>query len=633
MKAKFPETKRKRIILIYSLAIVLPGILMGVMAYQGILNDQARREKENRKQLSGIAEDFFYAMDSLLAAELNGINKGDSKSVEFPDYIRLAFIQTDKPDIELIHHHLNYITDSIESSFSDQEDLSLMSLLAKARNYKKNRQFQDALNTWKTIEKEFSNFLISNKIPAILVSQLEQIKILQHEKNEGKTAEALKIIYNTLLDPPVTYEASQYRFFLEELDNLQIPLDYEIQILKDSVIRRGEETDFLIRMISERDPVFLLNKQDPAWPGINKFPLENGSIQSLYLSIDQLNKQRLGCLIDIKPFVKAKTELIQSDLDPESYLDWQISDSINQDYTAFPFSEYYPKMFLNLKSKNPGFFSSSGTKGQGLYILIFVFIAGLMILGLVFTIYTINHELKLNRLKSDFISNVSHELKSPLTSIRHLTDLLDKDRVKNDNQKKKYYSTMLEQTEHLSYLIDNILDFSRLEDHRKKFRFQNVDYEALLSKWIGGFTQRLDQRGIELTRDIPDNLPDVRLDPDAIQQVVQNLLDNAIKYSGDGSKIEIKVSLDGKNLITSIQDHGIGISKKDQEKIFDRFYRCEESHELGIKGSGIGLTIVQRVVAAHNGSIKLISAPGKGSNFTVTLPVNQDLNYEENSTG
>jgi hypothetical protein len=133
VKPKYPETKRKRIILLYSLAIVLPGILMGIMAYQGILNDQARRAQESHDRLSGTSEDFFYALDSIMVAELNAVNPEDLESSDYPPYIRLAFLQTDKPDLHLIHHHLIYIPDSIDGSLSDQGDQILLNLITQAR--------------------------------------------------------------------------------------------------------------------------------------------------------------------------------------------------------------------------------------------------------------------------------------------------------------------------------------------------------------------------------------------------------------------------------------------------------------------------------------------------------------------
>ncbi len=603
------------------------------MAYQGILNDQARRAQESHDRLSGTSEDFFYALDSIMVAELNAVNPEDLESSDYPPYIRLAFLQTDKPDLHLIHHHLIYIPDSIDGSLSDQGDQILLNLITQARMAKMRKQEEEACNTWQIIEEKYADQLLNNKIPLKLVSLLEQIKILSESDDIEAVNKVAERFYSYLLYPSVAYEASQFRFFWNEVDQMDLSLYPEVDSIRKLVEQKAEEANFLLRMISDRDPVFLQSKQDPAWPGIYKFPLNKDSLQSLYLSIEKPNNQRVGCLIDVIPFIDAQVGNVMAQLDPDQNLSWEVSDTVKSEYSSFTFSAYYPDLILNLKENELSFLNDLSARGQGLYILLFAFIAGLMILGLVFTIYTLNHELKLNRLKSDFISNVSHELKSPLTSIRHLTDLLHTNRVKTEEQKKKYYATMLDQTEHLSYLIDNILDFSRLEDHRKKFRFEQEDYSKLIDKWMSGFKDRLTKAGITLKIDLPDKLPKITIDANAMQQVIQNLMDNAIKYSGQGKEIEIKVWLSGKEVMTSIRDRGLGISKKDQDKIYDRFYRCEESQELGIKGSGIGLTIVQRLVAAHRGRISLESSPGKGSTFTIVVPIKQHEAYEKNSIG
>jgi signal transduction histidine kinase len=633
VKPRYPETKRKRIILIYTLAIVLPGILMGIMAYQGLLNEQASRDQERHEHLTGFSERFFYSIDSLLVAELNGLESGNPETREYPDYIRLAFLQTEKPDLDLIHHHLLFIPDSVESTFSDTFDVSLLDLLAKARNYKNLNQLEEAFEVWKTIGGNYSEYLIDNKTPVHLVVQLEQIKIHAQSDDTEKLQQAINLMYTRLLNPTIRFEASQFRFFMAELKDIESTIHLDPNVIREKLEKKAAECYYLIKIISERDPVFFQSKKDPAWPGINKFSVEKDSIRSQYLSIEKPNNHRLGCLIDAIPFIEKCAPAVISLLNPEGNLSWEISDSTKTDYSSFMFSDDYPDLILNVKENEISFMNSLLARGKGLYILIFVFIAGLMLVGLIFTIFSLNNELKLNRLKSDFISNVSHELKSPLTSMRHLTDLLDKDRVSSEEQRKKYYSTMLEQTKHLSYLIDNILDFSRLEDDRKNYQFRDTDYLAELSTWIEVFQDRNKNHAVKITQQFPDNLPSINIDQDAMQQVIFNLLDNAVKYDGDSRRIDVWVEQKGKEIITCVKDYGMGISKKEQERIFDRFYRSEEILDKGIRGSGIGLTIVKRIVEAHHGSINLESEPGKGSTFCVHLPVNPKADDEKNSIG
>ena len=244
-----------------------------------------------------------------------------------------------------------------------------------------------------------------------------------------------------------------------------------------------------------------------------------------------------------------------------------------------------------------------------------------MVLGFVFTIYTLNGELRLNKLKSEFISNVSHELKSPLTSIRMMTEMLHHKRVPTAERKSEYYSAMLEDCEHLSHLIDNILDFSRIDEDRKKYSFIDLDLDKLILKFLESFRKRLLESGFDIRYSCPETVPVIQADKDAIIQVFYNLIDNAIKFSGKSKRINIKLFTKNDELLLCIKDYGIGISAKDQEKIFDRFYRCNDPQQMGIKGSGIGLTIVKKIIETHKGYLTLESIPGRGSTFCIHLPI------------
>lgn len=320
------------------------------------------------------------------------------------------------------------------------------------------------------------------------------------------------------------------------------------------------------------------------------------------------------------------------ELDPDPSLNLKIEDnnrslvfsriiSSDNGYLTFPFPENLPKWKLLLSENKPGFMATLFKAGSGIYLLIFVLIALFMLLGFIFILYTLNVEFRLNKMKSEFISNVSHELKSPLTSIRMMTEMLHNNRVETEERKSAYYSAMLEESEHLSHLIDNILDFSRMEDDRRKYNFIDLDLNELIEKFIESIRERLSESGFDIRYSRPDEVQQIKADKDAILQVIYNLVDNAIKFSGTSRQIDIDLVPGGDELQLCVKDYGIGIPGKDLEKIFDRFYRSEQPHLLGIKGSGIGLTIVKKITEAHNGRLTIESSPGKGSTFCVHLPV------------
>ncbi len=213
--------------------------------------------------------------------------------------------------------------------------------------------------------------------------------------------------------------------------------------------------------------------------------------QQCIISGNKNNGTQTGMVIDFPVFLKSISEELIRKLDPGSSINIKIEDNngklvfskVLKEETvilSFLFPENLPRYKLLLSENRPGFMATLFKAGSGIYLLIFILIALFMLLGFAFTIYTLNVELRLNKLKSEFISNVSHELKSPLTSIRMMTEMLHHNRVETEERKSAYYSAMLEESERLSHLIDNILDFSRMDDERKKYDFTDLDLDELL---------------------------------------------------------------------------------------------------------------------------------------------------------
>ena len=190
-------------------------------------------------------------------------------------------------------------------------------------------------------------------------------------------------------------------------------------------------------------------------------------------------------------------------------------------------------------------------------------------------------------------------------------------------KQQKYYTTLLQQSERLSHLIDNILDFSKMEEGQKIFRFEIADIIPVVKDIVESFQEHIADERFHISLTIPEPLPDVVFDREAIEQVMHNLIDNAFKYSGESKTIEVQLFHTGRKIDITVRDYGVGIRKEDQDKIFSRFYRAGEELTQTVKGSGIGLTIVKQIVEAHQGGITVESSPGKGSIFTVTLPVSQ----------
>jgi signal transduction histidine kinase len=280
-----------------------------------------------------------------------------------------------------------------------------------------------------------------------------------------------------------------------------------------------------------------------------------------------------------------------------------------------------PDWTLEFYQAEPKIFDAFLTSRRGVYFYMFILIAGILIFGLILTIRSLTREMELSRMKSDFVSTVSHEFKSPLTSIRQIAEMLHAGRVPSEKRRQKYYDVLLEQSERLSLLTENILSFAKMEEGKREFVFEKVDLTTLLQNIVSATQDRLGSAGIRLEAEIEESLSPLLADSSALTQAVNNLIDNAVKYSGESKKVIVRAFNEERSVVIQVVDFGLGIQKDDMDKIFDRFYRGGDELTRTVKGSGLGLTLVKQIVEAHRGSIQVESEPGKGSVFTMKLPL------------
>jgi len=229
-----------------------------------------------------------------------------------------------------------------------------------------------------------------------------------------------------------------------------------------------------------------------------------------------------------------------------------------------------------------------------------------------------------NRMKSNFVSSVSHELRAPIASIRLMAERLRAGRVVEDEKRSEYFGFIEQESRRLATLVENVLDFSRIEDGRKTYKFEETDITQLAEDTTKLMQPYAAEHQVTLTSEL--KAPDYHLSIDAteIQQALINLIDNAIKYSPEGESVTVGLENgNAERLSLWVQDHGQGIALEEQAKIFQRFYRIGSELERETQGVGIGLAIVRHTVEAHAGEIRLDSRPGKGSRFTLELPLHR----------
>jgi signal transduction histidine kinase len=254
-------------------------------------------------------------------------------------------------------------------------------------------------------------------------------------------------------------------------------------------------------------------------------------------------------------------------------------------------------------------------------VLLGVFYLALAV-GIIYTARALYHEARLSRLKTDFVSLVSHELRTPLTSIRMFIETLALGRVKEEAQIKEILAMLSRETERLSAMIERVLDWSRIESGRKSYRRERWHPRDVVSAAVEAFrAQRLNE-ALDLTCQVPEALPAVQVDRDAVAGALLNLLQNAYKYSGQGQdrRISVRARQEPRRVAIDVEDNGMGIAPRDRKRIFDRFYRVDNLLTRKTEGTGLGLAIARRIVEAHGGSIAVQSDVGKGSTFTIRLP-------------
>ena len=247
----------------------------------------------------------------------------------------------------------------------------------------------------------------------------------------------------------------------------------------------------------------------------------------------------------------------------------------------------------------------------------------LLMAGGVFLAYrNVTRELQLAKLKSDFVSNVSHELRTPLALIRLYAETLELGRISSSGKQHEYHEIIRKESERLTALINNILDFSRIEAGKKEYTFRETDLADLVRSTLESYRYEIEQNGFRFEQQIDNDLPPMKVDREAIARSLLNLVNNAVKYSATEKYLGVRLYRTNGSLNLEVADHGIGIPANEQGKIFEKFYRICDPLVHTTKGSGLGLSLVQHIVQAHGGAIAVESTPGKGSKFTIKLPVN-----------
>jgi len=337
---------------------------------------------------------------------------------------------------------------------------------------------------------------------------------------------------------------------------------------------------------------------------------------------------RLFLVFDKAHLTQCLARLIRQDL-PESlvfrFVDekGQADHDLDPDATilgTYPVGAFLSSWGIDIFLRGDSLFDEAARRQQAIYIWTGTLVIVLILLAAGLATQMIHRQIRLNRLKNDFIATVTHELKTPLASMRVLVDTLIEGRTRDSQQAADYLHLIAKENVRLTGLIDNFLTFSRMERNKQAFAVAPTDTAAIVHDATEAVRTRFGMAECRFEMDVEEGLPPALADHEAMVTVLVNLLDNAYKYTGDRKEISLRVRADGPWICFSVTDNGVGIPRRSIRRIFDKFYQVDQTLSRKAGGCGLGLAIVKFIVDAHRGQIAVDSRVGQGSTFTVRLP-------------
>ncbi len=343
-----------------------------------------------------------------------------------------------------------------------------------------------------------------------------------------------------------------------------------------------------------------------------------------FIAWELLPGQLERAISDFIDSVELENDSLSLSVVPRNELSWQINPGQSVETVGFVpvHQSLLPSRYVVLRIDADRQFYKDSTLLSSIFIIIAVLCVPIVASATLMVVHMILREASEARKKVDFVSNVTHELKTPLTSIRMFVETLKLGRVKDQKQVNACLDVIMSETERLGALIDHVLSFSKVENQVKKYNMQPNNLSQVAKDTVALFKAQIPAQHRDGVRiKILPGVPSLAMfDKDAVREVLLNLLSNAVKYSGEEKSVVVQVGADQRDLWFSVQDKGIGIDPEDQPRVFEKFFRVDEALTRKVDGTGLGLAICKEIVQAHRGKISLISARGHGSQFTVAIP-------------
>ncbi len=664
-------TKGSKLILIFILTVVILGSILVYLSINNISNYKELTEKKISEQERTIAERF--SLDFQREIEVLIVTFEDLKQKDPPINIRLFKNIDTIPGIKqaiIIDENGAFLWPRfVYANFAPKKETPSLSYLEKIRIAEKN---EFIVRDFKSAEVNYLSALGAARYKSDSVHVLNAVsrlyvKMNQDEKSFNSYAKILSEFTDTYnvsgfpytyfsvnqllkINDPTKNEDLQKLFesFLIDLSDGKILLNYSTLDLLAGItewisqFEKNEgiiEIEELIQHVS--DYITLINNYNqPIAEIINKENYDSGEIiigdyhllkpaSGIKDEVLLLNKNVLnpaGFTINLEELfeiVKQKQHQNQTKLKYQLEL-FRIDGRnhfLNNDLINYSeFSPYFNEYRIKISLKNAHIVEENVFKRKMIYGIGFILLLGVMSLGLVLLVQNIKREKQMEHLRSDFVSNVTHELKTPLTSIYMFAESIFLGRATSDKILKKYSNIIIKESENLQRMINNILEFSRKENDKLKYEIQNYNLSEIVNSTLEEMNYWIEINEFNVELEIQQNI-NAKINPKGIKQALSNLISNAIKYSEKKKKLIIRLIKKGTIALIEVEDFGTGIPEDKLELIFEKFYRVNSQENETTSGTGLGLTVTKDIIEAQNGKLLVKSTLGKGSKFTIVLNI------------
>jgi len=517
----------------------------------------------------------------------------------------------------------------------------------------KQKKFKQAVNTYQSIIADYPDLLTESGRPLELVSRMEMLDAFRLDKNYESFLREFLNTYDLLEQNIWPLDGEQIKMYASMLKNLidEVVSENPTKDIPDNFktavedIQNSIDEKLKIWQMAEvvRQNILIGIREKPEniksdSPQVQKSTVqfENNEVLVLFVPLSKSDSRQydefLGSLFRIGDMAKTIDALVTENcpMDISAIFRSTLSDKIVFGDKSLAekrpiITEFFPENFPPWKVEL--YQSDEDGSGFSLHknIFFWTILALLFILffGSGLIIRTIIQDVNLLNLKSDFIASVSHEFKTPLTSMGAILEHLMDDKVKDPDKTQEYYRILSHDSERLKRLVKNVLDFTKIEEGKRKYKRESIDIIRLVRQEVDSFEKENRSNRFKVGVEKSVDISPVYADKEAMSQAVHNILDNAAKFSDQEKKIEVEVKRKEKNIEIAVRDRGIGIPESEHKKIFGKFYRGKQASAVSPTGTGLGLTLVKHIMEAHGGDIVIQSRLREGTCVALILPINK----------